>query len=544
MLSSFAVSALPSSRWTLPDRVVDAIFAALALFGAYASLKMTGGLWIADPDIAVPAVIWDGVRQHGLAFAATWRGTTDNWLFTLVPMDAVLITLAPDRPDAVVLSGWMIFVASALFAGFIAGQIAGRRAGLRLAAVLLFANLAALGAAGFLSYPITHNVSMLWGLAAIALALGWIRRGGAWRLLLAALALALNGLSDPWSIVAVALPVALAAGLLGLVHRQEPDGRRGLALAAVAVVAAACARTHGFGAFPFLMDPPVAFASPPQMLQNAVWAFRALAAEYNVVPGFSAELSPVKWVSGFAAAAVFAGFALVALVRRREGDVATRFAIWTSIVSIAAVAAAFVAGQWVGGIYVGRFLPNLYFLGGVLGAYALAHGWRGWPRPARAAVLAWIALFMAGGVMSAPQLWTGKAPGRSNAEMQALADLLKREGLTYGYGPYWGATALSIGWLTGDRVVVRPVNFAGGRVTPRPIESSPYWYVRADEPEGLSERFVVAAYDAEQCPTVAVCMDIAVAQFGPPARVIPYPSGAILTWKKSLADSIAGKPAS
>jgi hypothetical protein len=541
MLSSFAVSAPSSPRRTVPAWTLDAVFAALAVFGAYASLKMTAGLWYADTDIAVPAAIWRGVREHGLAFAASWRGTTDNWLFTLVPMDAVLMTLAPGRPEVVVLSGWMIFVASALAAGWIAGEIAGRGAGLRLAVILLFANFAALGGAGFLSYPITHNVSMLWGLAAIGLALGWIRRGGAWRLVLAGLALALNGLSDPWSVAAVTLPVALIAGLLGLVHRTEPEGRRGLVLAGTALATAACARTHGFGAFPFLLDPPVAFASTPQLVQNAVWAFRALAAEYNVVPGFNAEQSPVKWISGFSAAAMFAAFALTAVARRKDGDLATRFAIWTALVSVAVVAAAFLAGQWVGGLYVGRFLPNLYFLGGVLGAYALARAWRGWPRPARAAAAAWIALFMAAGVMSAPQLWTGKKPGRNNGDMLALAAVLQREGLTYGYGPYWGSMALSIEWLTQGRAVVRPVNFATGRVTPRPIESSPYWYLRADEPKGLTERFVIVPYDSEQCPALEVCIDVAKAQFGEPARIVPYFGGYVMVWRKSLVDSIAGR---
>ena len=510
----------------------------LFAFGAYVSLRYSLGLWHADPDVSVPFNLWQGASRHGVAFLKTWTYSPDNWLFSLLPLDAALLTLSPNHPTIIVLSGWAIFLASAALTGALLAQMSGRLVGLWLAAALSFANYQALGAAGFLSYPITHNISMLWGLAALWLCAVGLRAPGravaGLALVAGCLCLLLNGLSDPWAAVAVTLPVALTGGAVGVLARRDPLGRRALWLCVGALLVFAATRSRGFGMLAFLPPSPLVFTNADGVAQNAGWAFRALAATFNVVPHANPDSVPPMVISGLAAMALIGTMSVVALQRLSTADLPTRFVIGVCMASLAAISGAFLVGEWPHGLMVGRFFPNGYFFAGLVVAWAATRTWGTWRPAARAAGVVYAVLFMAAGVLSFPSLWTGRTAPRGHEDILQIARFLDRQGLHYGYGPYWGAYALSMDWVTGGKTIVRPVTFRGGRVARRPFESSPYWYSLADEPPALRERFLVIAKDGDECPSVEECVAEAVAQFGPAARDIPYGDMRILVWTKPI----------
>ncbi len=522
-------------RLALPRWLVTAAAVLLTLAGGATSYLYSRALWYLDPDATVPAALWRGIQAHGPAFAATWRGTPDNWLFNLLPLDAALISLAPGWPEVIVLSGWLIFAASAVLAGMLAAHAANRQAGFVTTAVLSLAGPFSLGAPGALSYPVTHNVTMLFGLVALALAAPWLRRGGIWRVAAAGLVLTLNALSDPWAVAAILLPVAIAAAGLGALGWRTAQGRRALVLAAIAGLALIVVRTEAFGLLAFVPDGGFAPTDRAGLSRNAQWLFRSLAAQYNVVPTASPETGPALLVSGAVAFLALAALGAGGLLRLRDDDVSRRFLIATALLSIGAVLAACLLGSWPPGFSIGRFLPNLYFLGAVAAAGALVHCRT---VAVRIAAATWIGLVVIAGLSDRSEVWRTARPPARDARVDVLIEALRREGLTYGYGGYWDAHALPITWITDGAIVIRPVVFHDGRVAPRPVESSPFWYRQADEPPGLVERFVAIPNGVIDCPDPAACEAATIRHLGPPDRTATYPEGRILIWRRSLASAI------
>lgn len=506
---------------------------AVFAFGAFVSLRYSLGLWQADPDLAIPFVLLKGLLGHGPHFLSTWLYSQDNWLLSLMPLAWAFLGAAPGHPRAIIVLGWAMFIASALLAGLLTARAGRPRRAIWLSCVLVFANYQALGAAGFLSYPVTHNSSLLWALLATLLGGTAISRRSEALAFAAGLCVFVDAISDPWAAAGVALPLILAAAALAVMRFRAPERRTAVQLCLYATVAFALAETRVLGLLAFLPPTQFSLTTPEGMLRNAGWAVRALACTFNLLPGADPQ-APV-------ATAIDAGvlFALltasaVLILRRIPRQPPERQFVWlAALLSLAGVGLAFLIGQWPPGLYLGRFFPNFYFFGGVMIASA---PWPRASRPLRATALLLASLFVASGLFSRPGLWTLQVPQRNENDIRALGDFLRTNGLTYGYGPYWGAYALSMDWITGGRVVIRPVTFRTGRVSPRGAEVSPLWYEPGAEPSGLDQRFLVIRHDVDdECPSPARCVDMAIAQFGRPWRRLAYKDAVILVWRRPLA---------
>jgi hypothetical protein len=516
--------------------------AAAVVFGLHMSLAYSRGIWRGDPDGAVPVVLWRGLQAHGWDFIRTWSYSPDNWLLSLVPLDLVPLWLAPGRPEATVLLGWSFFLASVALSAVLLGGLCGRAAGWALAAVLALTGYEALGEVGFLTYPISHNSSMLWGLFALWLA--WLSQVRSGPLTAALLGLASGAcvmivtLSDPWAGAAVALPLMLAAAGVAAVRFRQPAGRRALGLAAWTALALVAAQTHLFGLLGFLPDSPLTLTDKAGMATNAAWAFRTLAMMADIVPGADPRSLLVVLPSGLAFLGFLAWASFGALRELPRATPAAQFVLSVCLLSIGGVLVAYLIGRWSPGLYLGRFFPNVFFLGALLIAWRSARAWPGAGRVGRTLIAAYAALFMLSGVASQPRLWLHRAGPRSTEDIVSLGRFLADHHLTYGYGPYWGSYALCMEWYTAGGVVIRPVTFVGVRVARRPGETSHYWYRPADEPPGLKERFLVVANDGEECPSVGDCVAVAIRQFGVPSRQLQTGNTVVLVWPVSIATRI------
>lgn len=513
------------------------------MVGAFIAMRYSLHLWHADPDVAVPVNLWRGVQRHGWSFASTWHHSPDNWLFSLVPLNALLLAISPHDPTLIVLTGWVIFIASVALSGVLMAQVSEGASGWRLAAVVSFANYQALGAAGFLSYPITHNISMLWALGALWLGAKAVEQSVLWRgaLLVAATAFCLlaNAVSDPWAGAAIVLPLALAALISGALAWRELAGRIALVLGVVAGLVLLTAQTHVFGLLSFLPPSPFIFTSADGVMLNAGWGFRALAAMGGILPHANWDSAPVIVVNGVVTLAVLAIAMIFSVLLLRRANVATRLVVGVCVVSIGAITGALLVGEWPRGLLMGRFFPNVYFFGAILVGFVIARLWRAWPATVKLAAGIYVALFVLAGAGSYPRVWMGVVAPRTNDDILAVSKVLEREGLTYGYGPYWGSYAISQEWLTHGRVIIRPVSFRDGVFRRRQAETSRYWYMRSDEPKGLSERFLVLVSDGEECPVMDDCVVQAARQFGLPTREVPFAGGRILVYDRPIWPYIA-----
>lgn len=205
------------------------------------------------------------------------------------------------------------------------------------------------------------------------------------------------------------------------------------------------------------------------------------------------------------------------------------------IAVIAGMAGIYLIGKWDWVPAVGRFFPNLYFLGGLLIACAVADRWASWGAGRKGAVAVYATLFAFAGLTSAPWLWlNGPAPPVRGG---GFANFLQAKGLDYGYGVFWGTRALGMHARTDGRVTIRPVTLQQGRVWRRPAQNSSYWYTAADEPTA-ARRFLALCNDGEECVPIQACIDTAARQFGTPSEAYAYKDFVILVWPRSIAAEI------
>ncbi|WP_297695635.1 hypothetical protein [Phenylobacterium sp.] len=518
--------------------VIGAAAAGLAL-GLFVSFRYAISIWTPDSDMAVPLALWTGFQRHGWSFLASWRYTPDNWLLSLTPIDALVFSLAGPSPTTVAAVGWMIFAASVALTAALAWRLAGATAAAVLACVLAFANPAAIGSAGYLAYPVTHNISMAWALAALILGAAAVGRGSVLLALASGLAVFIDAVSDPWAMPAIALPLILASGVFALARRREAAGRGAAALFVACGLAAWAAQSRVWGALGFLPSPQFHLTSPAGVLHNLWTAAKDAAAMANVLPRADTGAWWVLHVDFIALALALAAAVLGAAAAARRDSASRQLIVAAAILSMLGTVSAYAIGAWPTLASLGRWFPNLYFFGGLLAAYALAAGWRGRPAWARFAAAAYAALFATAGALADPGAWLGPPRPSRPYEAEALAAYLEGQGLTYGYGPYWGAKSLIIGPVSGGRVTIRPVAFEGGKLRRRVAESSSLWYRAADEPPGLKARFVLVKNDGEACLDLPACEAAAVRQLGPPARRLEHEGYVVLVFDHPIAERIA-----
>ncbi len=547
--TSAVMAHAPATPRTGLNSVRLILAAALLIFGGWTSLRYSFGNWAPDADIAAPIALWQGVSHYGLGFLASWQYTQDNWLFSLVLPTLVIYSWFGTNPMFVVGIGWLIFIASVVMTSHLVDRIAGRRAAFVVAVVLLFANYWTLGTDGFLSYPVTHNTSMAWALLILLLALRAIERTSLIGVMMAAPCVFIAAVSDPWAGPAIALPlICVSAAVAGLNWRSRRGRcRYAGALCAATAMAFLAARTRLFGVLYFLPPSGFTFTSAAGLILNVGWMFRAVATMFNIVPHTNIDNVPANVFDFLAFATILISAITLTVKVLRQAPIAQQLVGGTAIVSIAGISGAFVLGQWnlsagSNDMYVGRFFPNLYYLGVLLAVTAATQNWHRLHVTIRMALVTYGLLYIASGLASYPRLWTGQAPIRTASNITDLGAFLAENGLTYGYGPYWGSDANAMNWMTGGRVTIRPVSFDPYQVGSNHPEASKLWFLPDDEPAGTPETFLVINDDGENCPSVTACVATAIKQFGTPSRRLTYENSVVLVWPNQFVSQIAHPP--
>jgi hypothetical protein len=519
--------------------------AAVLVFGLWVALRYSLASWRPDGDIFVTVELWRGIQRYGPGFVSTWNYTPDNWLLSIVPLTSLLYQLFGPAPGLTVGFGWLVFAASVGLTATLVSLIVGWRWGLLAACVSAYANMPTLGVVGYLAYPISHNVSMAWSLAALLLATqalkpgpgGWI-----WSALVGGAVFA-NVVSDPWAMVAIGLPLIAVSAAIALVRRREPVGRAAAVLCGAALLATVAGHTRAFGLLRFLPPSHFVLADFPTMQANVAWSMRVLATMFNIVPG-AATSTPTEFtappvVDAVAISALLAAAATLTLKEIRRVPPQAQLVMGAALVSMAGVTAAFLLGRWPLGPNVGRFFPNIYFLAALMAAIAAARGWTHWGRAPKLLIGGYAALFMLAGLASSPQTWLGHAPPNDWREPRELGAFLEQHDLKYGYGPFWGASALVMPTATAGRVTIRPVTFRTGRITRRFSETSSHWYGPSAE-SAPRRQFLLIRSDGEECPSPNDCIAIARRQFGPEAAQLTYGDMQILVWSAPIQPRIVG----
>ncbi|MBS0642827.1 MAG: hypothetical protein JSS43_23425 [Proteobacteria bacterium] len=516
--------------------VIRVLLAVFCLAGLWVSYHEFRWQWHIEGDIASPYLVWKQVLRDGPGVLLEWRYAQDNWLFSLTLPDFVLLGLTGSSPWVFLHQGWLFFLLNSLLTYAILQFATSRTVAAVVAIAMLFAGPAVIGGVIYLTYPVTHNSSLVWGLACLWLYLLWLR-GGRWLwLILGSIALFIGDMSDPWLAAAMVLPIVLGACVAGVLTSGFRLRFAAIAFCAFAVLA--LARIRLFWLLWFLPGSDFSIGGPSFWLPHLGWIATYTTLMFNVVPirqpGFG--WFPPVWliVVDCLVIAIVGVWAIGRLLRQwRALRPEAMFIAATAVIGCGGIAAAFVISTVNANLNVGRYISNWFYFIPLAVAIA-AFGLR-MPRPdwlTRVAVL-WCALLVIAGVAAEPHHQTSLPDDIATADTRDLIRFLDQHGLNYGYAPFWATHGAAAEWMTDGRIVIRPVSrSSSGHIVPRIAQTFPSWYESSDVPPGQKQFFYIAKPDEEICTDYAACVALATSEWGEPQRVLKWGDIPVMVWDR------------
>ena len=524
-----ASHARPAGPW--PRRVAwSAVFAAagLALFAAY--LRQAQGVPLMSDGASNALQAWD--LLHGNVLLRGWTMSDVSFYTTEIP-EYLLIQVAHGlNADVVHIAAAVTYTLLVLGAALLArGHASGREGVIRMlvAAGIMLAPSLGTGTVVLLSNP-DHNgtqVPMLviwlildrdpqarprvWVPAVVTVLLAWVQVG------------------DPLVLYEGVVPlVAVCAIRIARRRGALADNWYELALAGGAIVSAGAAWLalkviRWLGGFA-VRPPSVAFAHIAHLPAN-VWV-----AVQSTVVLFGADFSGKQDGAQIGIAVVHV--AGVALAVWATGRALRRFGAQDLVVQVLTVTLIVLLAAYVvrgdpnvtGSTHeIAGVLPIGAVLAGRLLAGTLARG-----RlliPALAVALACYAGIEVHNIVQ-------QRPPDPNAQ---VASWLAAHHLSYGFGDYWNANAMTVD--SGNQVQVRYVSRIGDTLVQRPWESDSTWY----DPAQHDATFLVTPGPASACSpgTPAGWEAAARATFGPPSATHRVAGFTILIWHHNLLRELA-----
>jgi hypothetical protein len=513
--------ARPAASW--PRRLAwPAVFVAagLALFAAY--LRQAQGIPLMSDGASNALQAWD--LLHGNVLLRGWTMSDVSFYTTEIP-EYLLVEVAHGlNADVVHIGAAVTYTLLVLGAALLArGHASGREGAVRMlvAAGIMLAPSLGTDATVLLSNP-DHNGTQ------VPMLVIWLildrARPRWWVPVLASVLLAWVQVGDPLVLYEGVVPLVLVCAIR-IVRRRGAlaDNWYELALAGGAIVSAGAASLalkviHRLGGFA-VRPPAVAFAHVSHLPAN-VW----VAAQSTAVL-FGADFSGKQNGAQIGIAVVH--LAGVALVVWAAGRALRRFGTQDLVVQVLTVTLLVLLAA-----YVVRGNPNVtgstHEIAGVLPVGAVLAGRLLAGTLARGRLLI-AALVLALVCYAGIEVHNIVQPRPADPNAQ-VADWLAAHHLSYGFGDYWNANAMTVD--SGNQVQVRYVSRIGDTLVQRPWESDSAWY----DPAQHDATFLVTPGPASACTpgTPAGWEAAARATFGPPSATYRVAGFTILVWHKNL----------
>lgn len=528
---------MPYSFGTRTSTLIVVAVLLLSVVGLIGSLKVVLGLFGIEPDTCHSLILWHGIKEYGISWLRDWMFTQDNWLLSLVPLHFIGFTLFGPKASVVIVFGWIIYISSAFVAAAIVWKLGAKRASVFVFLSLINLNLFA-HACGFVSYSTSHNITNLFGLTSLLILIYWCDKPRNYLLVSLFIILVCGAVSDPWMLASYNLPLFLLSLFLFFQPSKNISRNRILILIGLTGLAIISTKTKLFGVLYFLPNTHLPLGDWNTMETNAVFLVQGLGGVLNIVP-FSPENS---FIAGFLSLCVLFimfmyGIYNALKFRVSVGQSVSLFFL-AAILSIGGIILAFII------INVGakdystpRYLINSIYLiiiaMGVLSEYI----WKSAHVAYHYTIAIILMLFF---TLNLSSNW----PYISNTSFKyrdtGLTDtitFLTENGLTYGYGPYWGSNANAVTAASNSKIRIRPVLFdknSGVMIAGNRPQTSKRWYTEEDVPVGTSEFFVMVMNDIEVCPDINVCVSGLEEQFGKPIKRITRGDSIILVWDHAL----------
>ena len=509
------------------------VLGAVAGFGVYLRLARTLAV---NSDGATQALqAWD--MLHGNLLLHGWTVGDVTFYTTELPEYMLVELVRGLNQDVVHVAAAVTYTLAVLLAVLLAkGASTGREAAVRamIAVGIMLAPQLAAGTLTVLSSPDHFGVS-------VPVLLVWVitdRARPRWYVpVVTSLLLGWAEVADPTVFYVGVLPLAIVCAVR--TARAMAAGRRlteqwhDIALGLGALLGAAAAtlalrviEAHGFHAWPASTTlSPLATIVGHNLGMTGDGLLLLAGADFLVWPmGVTALLGMLHLVGLFLGAA---GIALTAwrFPRDRDRDLVAQLLLVGIIINLAA----YLVGTHAASLANTRGISDVLPFGAALAGRLLGPRLAGAGRARHfVPVLAVVLLGYAAGL--GLELSKPAAP----AHAQQLASWLEAHHLSGGLSGFWPSNVVTL--TAGERVSIRPVRVAGGRVNRFLQLESAYWY----EPARATADFVVLYPGAASYPgglpgdASFEDMRAVLATFGPPASTYHVGSSTVLVWTKNI----------
>jgi len=444
-----------------------------------------------DSDIANSAVTWHEVSRKGLSSLNDWRPTPDNWYFSVYPVNYLVFYIFGSSPFVMELIEVFQLFLLALFSSMICYQLTKNSKSFLL--IPLLCSLSSFSfTVGYISHPASHNLTNLYGLVSIYIFIGKRRDCLTWRDFAILLISIAASVSDPWFLPAFYLPMFISSIYWSISNKKLNITSHCLWLAVAALIF-----SHAIERYFYL--PVASFSLGPisQWLNNFYWLMFGVGGISNI---FLIN-SKFTYISSSAIFLFFISYALYASSIRK--DIKVFIAM-----SILGISSSFIIGSNVGAEKHARFFVNITYIGLIICFSALI----------MSRVRMFYIFFL---LLIVSQLYSHTQPERRLLPWSSVKVLntLKKHNLDYGFGPYWGAQALAVTWISDFNVALRPVTFekdTGHMILGGRPQTFDHWYSAP-----LNRKtFIIIMTDVEECHELQTCLNGVKEQYGNPDEII------------------------
>lgn len=513
----------------------------LSAAGIVASLNIAY-LRMLDPDMVHSVLVWQGVQEHGLGWLNEWRFTQDNWLFSLIPFQGWAAQMSGNALNTLVFSGWLIFFFAALFSALIARELAGN-----LAAGIVFSLLMWINAyghiEGFASYPVSHNITNLFGLITLWQLLRWVARPSWINGILICLLQLMAGLSDPWLLPTFTLPMMLSLAVIGIFYkdRQSCKARAWIPLLLGLSAVFVLVKTGAFGVFAFM--PSMHFSPGPLMtlIANLQTLIGNLGGLFALLPPLSS--AGTNWpetkiqYAGVSTLIILGLFFYSAkkMASRSQSDRQHVF-IGVALFSVLGISSAYVISSVLANVTSSRFVINVLYMVTITIVAFMVQYWSAMRLQSRLAIVGIVAFYLGASIVSHQRFSEISWYPQSDRAVNELIQTLDVHGLNYGYGQYHGSKSNAVTVITNERVIIRPVAYdqATGQIGFTHPQTAVRWFTSEDAPKDQKRFFVYLTRATQECPDFDQCRDALFRDFGPAVEEIPFEKGVIYVWNHPL----------
>lgn len=520
------------------DNRIAAFSVTLIFFiGCLVSLKVVFVLFAFDADSSHSLMLWYGVNSFGLLWLKDWLFTPDNWLFSLVPIHFLEFLIFGVRPMLVILTGWLIFALSTLVSGLIAWQLKAKRSAFLIPVMLIFVGLYA-HLHGYVSYSTSHNITNLFGLISLSLLIHWFINRRSIFLLLILFFLVAGALSDPWLIGAYNLPLVLFSLIILLFPGYKTNRPDFIKLLFVSTISIIVVQTQFFGMLYFLPQMQFTIGSWSSINSNFVFLIKDLGGLLNIIPFHASNDFIPGLLSIIVIGALIAKSINIIFIKSTtfpEFNFFT-FSLFV-IISTGGIILAFVLTSVPAGNHSARFLLNVLYLIVIVLGVSMDLYWCRFSSALRFVFTSVVILFLVSGVVSNFHLWKIFSTPMNNGKVYSIIDFLRKNNLTYGYGPYWGSQANAVTAVSKSEIRIRPVMFIktnGMMEIGTRVGSSKRWFIPEDKSPNQKEYFVFLKNDTEECSNIDLNVKGLTKQFGEPSKILRYHDALIMVWNHPL----------